>query len=148
MSATETIRAVREDPAVRHTLRELSVYTAVGLACFLLYSVLYLTTRPFLDPMLANTTAFLLSAWTNTIWHRRYTFQTGKGGSGTRQQVENFATLLLGLLITNGALLGLATAAPEASMTLEYTVLVAANLTAGILHYILLRIWVFKPGRS
>ena len=49
----------------------------------------------------------------------------------------------LGLALTSGSLAVLKLAAPAANRWLEISVLVAANLCATVLRFLLMRVWVF-----
>ena len=54
----------------------------------------------------------------------------------------------IALTITSGALAGLHAFAPHAHHLLELSVLVAANLVATAMRFVLLRGWVFHPRRA
>ncbi|MGW4026105.1 glycosyltransferase family 2 protein, partial [Streptomyces sp. NPDC005009] len=56
------------------------------------------------------------------------------------------AAFLVGLALTSGSLAVLHRAAPGAGPRVELLTLVAANLAATLLRFLLLRAWVF-PGR-
>ena len=54
---------------------------------------------------------------------------------------------LLALALTSGALAALQTAVPSPSLALELAVLVAANMAAAVLRFLLLRSFVFRSRR-
>ncbi len=54
---------------------------------------------------------------------------------------------LIGLILTSGSLAVLEAVNDEPSRALEVGVLLAANLAAGVLRFVLLRVWVFAPHR-
>ncbi|MDX6245300.1 MAG: hypothetical protein QOE76_3023, partial [Frankiales bacterium] len=81
----------------------------------------------------------------NTAANRRLTF--GVTGSGAaKHQLQGLVVFGLGLLLTSGSLAVLHSQAGTPSRTLEATVLVAANLAATLLRFLLLRAWVFRAS--
>jgi hypothetical protein len=58
--------------------------------------------------------------------------------------LQGLAVFGLGLALTSGALAGLHALKPEPHRGLELGVLVAANLAATLLRFVLLRRWVFR----
>jgi hypothetical protein len=58
--------------------------------------------------------------------------------------LQGFGIFLLGLAITSGSLALLHSTAPDAGRWLELGVLVAANLVATVVRFLLLRGWVFR----
>jgi putative flippase GtrA len=126
------------DSLVRQAIR----FAAVGIGSTLAYLVLFLLWRAPLGAQLANLLALLVTAVANTAVNRRFTFGvTGDGAA--RHQLQGLLVFALGLVLTSGALAllhHLTTAPPRA---VEVVVLVAANLAATALRFVLLREWVF-----
>ena len=124
---------------------EASRFALVGVASTLLYLLLFVALRAAVAPLAANAAALALSAVANTAANRRFTFgRRGRAGLLTHH-VQGLAVFGLCLGLTTAALAGLEALAPGASRGVEVAVLVAANLAATLLRYVLLRLWVFGP---
>ena len=116
-------------------------FGAVGVASTIAYLVLYLLLTGPLGAQPANLVALLVTACANTAANRRLTFGIRGGGAG-RAQAQGLLVFGLALALTSGSLAALhALATPGRG--LEVTVLVAANLVATALRFVLLRSWVF-----
>jgi putative flippase GtrA len=96
----------------------------------------------------ANLIALLLTAIGNTAANRRFTFGVGGSTKATRHHIEGLVVFGIALAITSGALAGLHTLVAQPHHLVELTVLVLANLVATAVRFVLLRGWVFHPGRS
>jgi putative flippase GtrA len=122
--------------------RQLIRFGAIGAVSTVAYLLLFLWLRGGMGAQAANLVALFVTAIGNTAANRRLTF--GVRGSGVvRQQFEGLIVFALGLVLTSGAL----ALVPAPDRWLEITVLIAANLTATLLRFVLLRGWVFHPGR-
>ena len=122
-------------------------FGAIGVASTLAYLALYVLLRGALGAQPANLLALLATAVANTTANRRLTFGlSGRAGAG-RAQVEGLLVFGLGLALTSGALAALSAVTVHPGRRLELTVLVAANATATVLRFLLLRSWVFAPHR-
>ena len=122
-------------------------FGAIGVASTLAYLALYVLLRGALGAQPANLLALLATAVANTTANRRLTFGlSGRAGAG-RAQVEGLLVFGLGLALTSGALAALPAVTAHPGRRLELTVLVAANATATVLRFLLLRSWVFAPHR-
>jgi putative flippase GtrA len=119
--------------------RQLVRFAGIGVASTLAYLVLFLLLRSVIGAQPANLVALLLTAVANTAANRRLTF-----GVTGRHQLQGLVVFALGLGLTSGslALLHAMSAAPP--LGVEVGVLVAANLAATVLRFLLLRIWVFR----
>lgn len=127
-------------------LRQLVRFAAVGAASTAAYLVLFLLLRTGLGAQPANFLALAITAVGNTAANRYFTFSVrGREGAG-RHQVEGFLVFLLGLALTSGSL-AILHANTTAGRGTELAVLVAANLVATVLRFLLLRGWVFHPRR-
>ncbi|MFI2713659.1 glycosyltransferase [Micromonospora sp. NPDC018662] len=119
--------------------RQLVRFAAVGVASTLAYLLLFLTARGPLGAQPANLLALLLTAVANTAANRRLTFGvTGRRHVG-RHHLQGLLAFALGLALTSGSLavLHAVTVPPRA---VELAVLVAANLAATALRFLLLRL--------
>ncbi len=118
-------------------------FAAIGALSTLAYLVLFLALRPSTGAQTANLLALLITAIANTAANRRFTFGV-RGGGGGRHQLQGLAVFALGLALTSGSLWLLQTLTTHPARLVELTVLVAANLAATVLRFVLLREWVFR----
>jgi putative flippase GtrA len=122
--------------------RQLVRFAGVGVGSTLAYLLLYLVLRTGLSAQPANLLALLLTAMANTAANRRLTF--GVTGSGRmRHQLQGLVVFGLGLALTSGSLAVLHALSPTPLLGVEVATLVAANLAATVLRFVLLRSWVF-----
>jgi putative flippase GtrA len=128
--------------------RQLVRFTAVGVTSTVAYLLLYALLRNVTGPQPANFTAMLATALANTALNRRLTFGVRGPQGALRHQVQGLVIFAIGLGMTSGGLAVLDAADPVATRSTELAVLVAANLTATVVRFVLLRAWVFGPGRS
>ncbi|WP_328385554.1 glycosyltransferase family 2 protein [Streptomyces sp. NBC_00400] len=127
--------------------RQLVGFCVVGGLSTLLYLGLYSVFRLGVGPQAANAVALLLSALANTAANRRLTFGVRGRDRAVRHQAQGLVVFAIGLALTSGSLAALAAAGGEASHGTELAVLVAANLAATVLRFLLFRAWVF-PDRE
>ncbi|MEY9484665.1 putative flippase GtrA [Streptomyces calvus] len=123
-------------------------FAAVGVASTLFYLLLYSLLRPAAGAQAANALALLASAVANTAANRRLTFGVRGRAGVLRHQLKGLAAFLVGLALTSGSLAVLHRTAPGAGPRVELVTLVAANLAATLLRFLLLRAWVFPGHRS
>ncbi|MGW5671154.1 glycosyltransferase [Micromonospora sp. NPDC003776] len=120
--------------------RQLVRFAAVGVASTLAYLVLFVLARGPFGAQAANLLALLVTAVANTAANRRLTFGvTGRRHVG-RHHLQGLLAFALGLALTSGSLAVLHAAAATPPRALELTVLVAANLAATALRFVLLRL--------
>jgi putative flippase GtrA len=127
--------------------RQLVRFAAVGVASTGAYVVLYLLLRSFWPPQAANAVALLVTAVANTAANRRLTFGVSGRDRVVRTQLQGLVVFGFGLALTSGALAVLTLAAAHPPRAVEVSVLVAANLAATAVRFVLLRAWVFPTGR-
>ncbi|MEU0287411.1 bifunctional glycosyltransferase family 2/GtrA family protein [Streptomyces sp. NPDC006147] len=130
----------------RGLARQLVGFCAVGALSTLFYLLLYSGFRAFAGSQAANGLALLVSAVANTAANRRLTFGVRGRGGLVRHQAQGLVVLAIGLALTSGSLAALNTASGDPGHSTELAVLVAANLAATVLRFLLLRAWVF-PDR-
>jgi putative flippase GtrA len=108
----------------------------------LAYVLIFLFCRGFMDPQLANFLALLVTAIANTGANRRFTFGI-QGGNPVRHHFEGLIVFGIGLALTSGALaLVHSTTTPDRWG--ELLTVVAANLAATAVRFLLFRLWVFR----
>ena len=127
--------------------RQLVRFAAIGVASTLAYLALFLLLRGPFGAQGANLTALLLTAVVNTAANRRLTFGVRGTTDRFRHQLQGLVVLAIGLALTSSALWLLHTAAPDTSRTVEVLALVAANVAATLVRFLLFRSWVF-PRRA
>ncbi len=123
--------------------RQLVGFCAVGALSTLVYLVLYFLFRTGLDSQLANAMALLVSALGNTAANRRLTFRVRGRDRAVRHQAQGLVVFAIGLALTSGSLAALHTATPHPAHSTELAALVAANLAATVLRFLLFRAWLF-----
>ena len=117
-------------------------FAAIGAASTLAYLLIFLFCRGFMDPQLANFLALLITAVANTGANRRFTFGI-QGGNPVRHHFEGLMVFGIGLLLTSGALaLVHRTTTPD--RWVEVLTVMAANLAATAVRFLLFRLWVFR----
>jgi putative flippase GtrA len=128
-------------------LRQLVRFAAVGVVSTVAYLVLFSSLRAGLGAQGANLAALGLTAIGNTAANRRFTFGVRGRRGAARHQFEGLIVFCLGLALTSGSLAVLHGLTAPGRGT-ELAVLVAANLAATVLRFLLLRGWVFHPRRQ
>ena len=133
----------------RHDLRrQVAAFIGVGVLSTIGYVLLYLLLRTALPALAANAVSLLVTAVANTAVNRRITFGIRGRTHAAGHQVKGLIAFAAGLALTSGALAGLHAVSARAGLGWEVCVLVAANLVATILRFLLYRNWVFGHGGS
>ncbi|MEU7974466.1 dolichyl-phosphate beta-glucosyltransferase [Micromonospora sp. NPDC049089] len=120
--------------------RQLARFAAVGVASTLAYLLLFVATRGMLGAQPANLLALLLTAVANTAANRRLTFGISGRRHAARHHAQGLLAFALGLALTSGALAVLHLVSAVPARPVELAVLVAANLAATVLRFVLLRL--------
>ncbi|MGW6548206.1 glycosyltransferase [Streptomyces massasporeus] len=128
--------------------RQVVRFAAVGVASTLCYLLLYTVLRPVTGAQAANALALLASAIANTAANRRLTFGVRGRGGALRHHLKGLAAFLIGLALTSGSLAALHHTAPGTGHRVELLTLIAANLAATLLRFLLFRAWVFPARRT
>ncbi|WP_251094068.1 bifunctional glycosyltransferase family 2/GtrA family protein [Streptomyces sp. Caat 7-52] len=127
--------------------RQLVGFCVVGGLSTLFYLLLYSAFRQFGGAQTANAPALLVSAVANTAANRRLTFGVRGRGGAVRHQAQGLVVFGIGLALTSGSLAALSAATDSPAHSTELAVLIAANLAATVLRFLLFRAWVF-PDRG
>ncbi|MET8267275.1 glycosyltransferase [Micromonospora arida] len=120
--------------------RQLVRFAAVGVASTLAYLLLFVATRGVLGAQPANLLALLVTAVANTAANRRLTFGISGRQHAARHHAQGLLAFALGLALTSGALAVLHVVSAMPARPVELAVLVAANLAATVLRFVLLRL--------
>jgi len=125
---------------------QIAGFSVIGAASTLAYIAGYLLLRNVMPAQAANALSLLVTAVANTAANRRLTFGIRGRSHAARHQVKGLITFAAGLALTSGALAGLHAAVAAPGRAAEVSVLVAANLVATALRFLLYRTWVFGRG--
>jgi putative flippase GtrA len=149
-SRVDLVRTALDDlrGMARVARRQLPSFAAIGVVSTVAYLALFSVLRSVTGATAANAVALLVTAVANTAANRRFTFGvTGRAGVW-RQHLEGLVVFGLGLAMTTGALALLERTTPDPGRAAELAALVAANVAATLLRFVLLRSWVFHPRRT
>ena len=124
---------------------QIASFAVVGIASTIAYVLLYLLLRGVMSAQAANATSLLVTAVANTAVNRRLTFGISGRRHAARHQVKGLIAFGIGLALTSGALAALPA---HTGRGLEVSVLVAANLVATVIRFVLYRTWVFGKPRA
>ena len=122
---------------------QIASFAVVGIASTIAYVLLYLLLRGVMSAQAANAASLLVTAVANTAANRRLTFGISGRQHVARHQVKGLIAFGIGLALTSGALAML----HSPGRGLEVSVLVAANLVATVIRFVLYRTWVFGKSR-
>ena len=123
---------------------QIASFAVVGIASTIAYVLLYLLLRGVMSAQPANVLSLLVTAVANTAANRRLTFGISGRQHAARHQVKGLIAVGIGLALTSGALGAL----NHPSRALEVSVLIAANLVATVIRFVLYRTWVFGRSRA
>ena len=124
---------------------QIARFTVIGVASTIAYVVLFLLLRGIMSAQAANLVSLGVTAVANTAANRRLTFGISGRLNAARHQVKGLIAFGIGLALTSGALAALG----HPGRIAEVSVLIAANLAATVLRFLLYRHWVFgKPKRA
>ncbi|MDV3124645.1 bifunctional glycosyltransferase family 2/GtrA family protein [Mycobacterium sp. 21AC1] len=138
----------RKSAAPGSLLRQVVRFGAIGVVSTLAYLLLFVLLRSGMGAQAANLVALLATAIGNTAANRRFTFGIAGVGNVTRHHLEGLTVFAVALTITSGSLWLLHLVTPQPHGAVELGVLVAANLAATVVRFVLLRGWVFHPSRT
>jgi putative flippase GtrA len=127
--------------------RQLVGFCVVGGLSTVVYLLLYSLFRAGTGSQVANALALLVSAIGNTAANRRLTFGVRGRDRAVRHQAQGLVVFAIGLALTSGSLAALHVANSQPAHGTELAVLIAANLAATVLRFLLFRAWVF-PDRG
>jgi putative flippase GtrA len=128
----------------RGLVQQALTFATIGAVSTAAYLLLFLLLRPSLGAQAANATSLALTAVANTAANRRFTFAVRGRRHAARHQAQGLLVFVASLALTSGAL-ALLHGVHDPSRPVELAVLVAANLAATALRFLVLRGWVFRP---
>lgn len=126
--------------------RQLVRFAAVGILSTLFYLLLFLLLRNVLDAQPANAVTLLIAAIANTSLNRRFTFGIHGYRTIARHQFQGLIVFGLVLGLTSGALAVAHSIDSTLAGGTELVVLLAANIAATLMRFLLLRNWVFRSS--
>lgn len=122
-------------------------FVSIGVVSTAAYVVLYGGLRTVLTAVGSNAIALFVTAVGNTAANRRLTFGVRGRASMMRDQVAGLGAFAIALVITTGAVIALAVLVPRAARPLEIAVIVAANVLATVVRFLVLRAAI-APDRT
>src|SRR5579862_4303010 len=134
-------------PPSRELPLQIVSFMVIGVASTIAYVVLYLLLRGVASAQAANLLSLLVTAVANTAANRRLTFGISGRLHAARHQVKGLIAFGIGLALTSGSLSVLQAGHHPPGRVLEVSVLVAANLVATVIRFVLFRTWVFGASR-
>ncbi|PPK97500.1 GtrA-like protein [Kineococcus xinjiangensis] len=134
-------RAVRRR-SLAQLVRESAGFVFVGAVTTGAYLVLLFALEPYLGSYPANILSVLITSVANTAWNRSLSFGVHGNDDVGRHHLQGLFTCLLSMALTS-ACIALLAAAGTTDTAVRSVVLVVANAGAGILHFLLLKVWVF-----
>jgi putative flippase GtrA len=126
---------------------QIARFTVIGVASTIAYIVLFLLLRGVMSAQAANVISLLVTAVANTAANRRVTFGISGRSNAARHQFKGLIAFGIGLALTAGSLSALTAGSAHPSRVTEICVLIAANLVATVLRFVLYRHWVFGGPR-
>ncbi len=131
----------------RGLAHQVALFGTIGIISTLAYLGIFSAMQGFVGSQAANFLALLITAIGNTAANRRFTFGIRGQGGRARHHGQGLLVFGMALLITSGSLASVHTLVDPTPHWVELGVLVAANLAATVLRFVLLRTWVFRPNR-
>jgi putative flippase GtrA len=133
--------------ASRDLPMQIARFTVIGVTSTIAYVVLFLLLRGIMSAQAANVISLLVTAIANTAANRRLTFGISGRSNAARHQVKGLIAFGIGLALTSGSLAALHAGSAHPGRLAEVSVLVAANLVATVIRFVLFRHWVFGRPR-
>ena len=125
-------------------MSEVRRFVAIGVVSTLAYLVIYAVLREFTSATLANAAALLITAVGNTYANRRFTFGIRGRDGAARDHVGGLIAFGIALVITTSSIGILHLLAPNAGRVTELAMLVAANVLATAIRFVVLRSWIVR----
>ena len=122
---------------------QIARFTVIGVASTIAYLLLFLLLRGIMSAQAANLISLGATAVANTAANRRLTFGISGRSNAARHQVKGLIAFGIGLALTSGALAVLHSGPAHPGRLAEVSVLIAANLAATVIRFLLYRHWVF-----
>ncbi len=126
---------------------QIARFAVIGVASTTAYIVLFLLLRGIMSAQTANVISLGVTAVANTAANRRLTFGISGRLNAARHQFKGLIAFGIGLALTSGALAALHAGSAHPGRIAEISVLIAANLVATVLRFVLYRHWVFGGSR-
>jgi putative flippase GtrA len=130
------------------TWQQVKSFAVIGILSTVAYVVLFAILRGTMSAALANATALLITAIGNTAANRRLTFGVRGSAGMARHQFGGLVAFAVALVITSASIGVLYAVSPHPARIVEVSVLVAANVLATVVRFLLLRQWIDRPTRG
>ena len=125
-------------------MSEVRRFVVIGIVSTLAYLAIYALLREVTSATLANAAALLITAVGNTYANRRFTFGVRGREGAARDHVGGLIAFGIALAITTSSIGVLHLLAPNAGRVTELAVLVAANVLATAIRFVVLRSWIVR----
>lgn len=126
---------------------QLLSFAMVGAFSTVANLALYAVFRQWWPVLVANLVALVVTTLFNTEANRRFTFTRAATGRA-RAHLQGSVVFCLYYLFTSGALLILHALDPDPPRVLELSVLLISSALGTAGRFLLLRSWVFRPGKD
>jgi putative flippase GtrA len=136
----QPLTAATPDPSL---FRQIVRFGAIGILSTVAYLILFSLTRGSIGAQPANLFALLTTTIANTAANRRLTFGISGRHKVAVHQLQGLGVFAMALAVTSGSLAALHLLVTTPHPALELGTLIAANLAATLLRFVLLRRWVF-----
>jgi len=144
---TRRLLGQRHLPRQPRLQRQVLSFAAVGALTTAVHVVLFLALRQVVPALAANALALAAATPVNTGLNRMLTFGVHGSRRLARDHAEAGALFLVGLAATSVALLAFDAVWPGHPALVGVAAVLLANGTITLLRFLLLRAWVFHPGR-
>ncbi|RGA01310.1 glycosyltransferase [Microbispora triticiradicis] len=143
--ARASLRRPPARPVTTSIRRQIPAFAVIGMISTAAHLALFWTLRAVLPAVIANAVALLVTAVANTAANRRFTFGVRGRAGALRHHLGGLVAFVAGLALTSAGLAALPAGAPRAA---ELAAVIVANGLATLLRFLLLRSWVFAPGKD
>ena len=122
-------------------------FALIGVASTLAYVALYALLREWVPATWANAAALLITAIGNTAANRRLTFGVRSNDGLVQDHAAGLLAFGLALGVMTASIGLLQALQPQSGRLTEVVVLVAANVAATVLRFVVLRAAILRRGR-
>ena len=150
MTARPALQSARGLPrplsSTRRVTAQVASFAVIGAVSTAAYVGRYAALRNVLPASAANAAALVITAVANTAANRRVTFDVRGRDGLARHHAAGLVALAVALTLTSASLAALDVVAPHRGRLTEIAVLVAANATATLVRFLLLRLAIDRAA--